>query len=282
MQRFLTAAVAIPVSLAALFLLPPWGWFVLMAVVIDWAAFEYLHIVRPRAPRAPLAVLLGLVPLAAVAMGGIGTALADGAATPQVRLLVLSGPLVIAVGLGTLLLLSRTPLEETLPALGILSFGTVYFALPIASLYLLRVTDPWLICLLMAIVWLGDTAAYYVGSRYGRHRMAPVISPKKSWEGAAASFAIAVLAAAVWSWFRMGGRIDPGILAVSAVTAAAAQTGDLVESMIKRGTGVKDSGTVLPGHGGMFDRMDAMLFAAPVLLFGHWLLESLRAFGRSV
>jgi phosphatidate cytidylyltransferase len=185
------------------------------------------------------------------------------------------------VGLGTLLLLSRTPLAEIIPALGILSFGIPYFALPIASLYLLRVADPWLVFLLMAIVWLGDTAAYYVGSRYGRHKMAPVISPKKSWEGATASFAVALLSAGVWCWFRLG-RLDPGILAVSAVTAVAAQIGDLVESMIKRGAGVKDSGSVLPGHGGLLDRMDAMLFAAPVLLFGLWLLESLRASGRSV
>jgi len=267
MQRLLTAAVATPFALAALFLLPPWGWFLVAAAVIDWAAFEYLHIVRPRAPKAPLAIVLVLVPLAAVA---IGAALSDGAAIPQVRLLLLSGPLVISVALGTLLLLSRTPLEETLPALGILSFGIPYFALPIASLYLLRVADPWWVFLLMGIVWLGDSAAYYVGSRFGRHKMAPVISPQKSWEGAAASFATALLAAGVWCWCRRGG-LDPGILAVSAITAVAAQIGDLVESMIKRGAGVKDSGSVLPGHGGLLDRLDAMLFAAPVFLLGLWL-----------
>jgi phosphatidate cytidylyltransferase len=278
MQRLLTAAVGTPVVLAALFLLPPWAWFVLMAVVVDWAALEYLKIVSPRAPQAPLTLLLVLVPLAA---GAIGAALSDGATIPQIRLLLLSGPLVISVALGTLLLLSRTPLEQVIPALGILGFGIPYFALPVASLYLLRVADPWWVFLLMAIVWLGDTAALYVGSRYGRHKLAPVISPKKSWEGAAASFVTALLSAGVWCWFRMG-RLDPGILAVSAVTGVTAQLGDLVESMIKRGTGVKDSGSVLPGHGGMLDRMDAMLFAAPVLLFGLWLLESLTASGRSV
>ncbi|HSS77697.1 MAG TPA: phosphatidate cytidylyltransferase [Thermoanaerobaculia bacterium] len=278
MKRLLTAAVATPVALAALFLLPPWGWFLVAAVVIEWAAFEYLHVVRARAPKAPLAILLVLVPLAAIAMGA---ALSGGASIPQVRLLLLSGPLVISVAIGTLLLLSRTPLEETLPALGILSFGIPYFALPIASLYLLRLADPWLVFLLMAIVWLGDSAAYYVGSKFGRHKLAPVISPKKSWEGAAASFAIAMVAAGVWSWFRLG-RLDPGILAVSAVTAVTAQIGDLVESMIKRGVGIKDSGSVLPGHGGMLDRMDAMIFAAPVLLFGLWLLESLGTSSRSL
>ncbi len=278
MQRLLTAAVGTFVALASLFLMPAWGWFLVVAVVVDWAAVEYLHIVRPLAAKAPVAILVALVPVAAIAIAG---ALSEGAAIPQIRLLLLSGPLLLSVILGTLLLLGRTPLEETLPALGILCFGIPYFALPIASLYLLRVIDPWLVFLLMAIVWLGDSAAYYVGRRFGRHKMAPVVSPKKSWEGAAASFAMALLAAGVWCWFRLH-RIDPGILAVSAFTAVAAQIGDLVESLIKRGTGVKDSGTVLPGHGGMLDRLDAMLFAAPVLLFGLWLLESLTASGRSV
>ena len=110
-----------------------------------------------------------------------------------------------------------------------------------------------------------------MGSRFGRHKMAPVISPKKSWEGAAAGFAIALIAAAVWSVARHG-ALRPGILALAALTAVAAQIGDLVESMIKRGAGVKDSGRVLPGHGGVLDRMDALLFAAPVLLLGVWLL----------
>ena len=99
--------------------------------------------------------------------------------------------------------------------------------------------------------------------------MAPVVSPKKSWEGAAASFVVAVVAAAVWDFYRRG-ALEPGLLAAAAVTAVAAQIGDLVESMIKRSSGVKDSGNVLPGHGGMLDRIDAMLFAAPVLLFSLW------------
>jgi len=168
--------------------------------------------------------------------------------------------------------LNARVLEETIPALGILGFGIPYFAVPIASLHHLKRVDPWLVFLLMAIVWLGDTAAYYVGSRFGRHKMAPVISPKKSWEGAAAGWITSLLAAAVWSVLRLD-RLDLGLLAVAGLTAAAAQVGDLVESMIKRGAGVKDSGSVLPGHGGVLDRMDAMLFAAPVLLIGLWLLR---------
>jgi phosphatidate cytidylyltransferase len=270
MKRLLTAAIAAPLAIAALFFLPHWGWFALIAVIVDWAAFEYVQIVRPRAPHAPLSLLVVLVPVAAAALS---FALLETVGLFQMRLLLLAAALLISVGLGTLLLLARTPLEETLPALGILGFGLPYFALPIASIHRLKLIDPWLVFLLMAIVWLGDTAAFYVGSKLGRHKMAPVISPKKSWEGAAAGFAVSLAAAAVWAWVRLG-RIEPGFLLVAAATAAMAQIGDLVESMIKRGAGVKDSGSVLPGHGGLLDRMDAMLFAAPVFLFGLWLLRA--------
>ncbi|HEY2739135.1 MAG TPA: phosphatidate cytidylyltransferase [Thermoanaerobaculia bacterium] len=269
MQRLITAAIGTPLALAALFLLPHTWWFLVIAVFIEMAAWEYLAIVRPRAPHAPLWTLLVVIPLLAVALSA--------SAMPGVWPLAPEASLLIAatlvsVGLGSLILLSRTPLEEALPALGVLAFGIPYFAVPIASLHLLKRSDPWLVFLLMAIVWLGDSAAFYAGSRFGRHKMAPVVSPKKSWEGATAGFLISVAAAAVWSYFRLG-RVDPALLGVAAVTAAAAQIGDLVESVIKRGAGVKDSGHVLPGHGGVFDRMDAMLFAAPVLLLGLWLLR---------
>lgn len=268
MQRLLTAAVLTPLALLALFKLPgPW-WFAVVAILVDVAVFEYIQIVRGRAPHAPLRLLLVLVPLTALA---ISASLFEGGAPLDPRLHLFTGGLLLSVGLASLVLLSRVPLVETLDALGILGFGVLYFALPIASMHYLQQADPWLVFLLMAIVFLGDTAAYYVGSALGRHRMAPVISPKKSWEGAVAGFATSVAAAAVWSGWKLG-RVDPELLAVAAVTALAAQVGDLVESMIKRGSGVKDSGHILPGHGGILDRLDAMLFAGPVLLLGLWVL----------
>jgi len=269
MQRLITAAIGTPLALAALFLLPHAWWFLVIAVFIELAAWEYLTIVRPRAPHAPLWTLLVVMPLLAVALSA---SIMPGVwpLAPEASLLLAAT--LVSVGLGSLILLSSTPLEEALPALGVLAFGIPYFAVPIASLHQLKRSDPWLVFLLMAIVWLGDSAAFYAGSRWGRHKMAPLVSPKKSWEGAAAGFLTSVVAAAVWSYFRLG-RVDPALLGVAAVTAAAAQIGDLVESVIKRGAGVKDSGNVLPGHGGVFDRMDAMLFAAPVLLLGLWLLR---------
>jgi phosphatidate cytidylyltransferase len=267
MKRLLTAAVGTPVILAAVFLLVNWWFFALMVLFMEGAVWEYVEIGRSHAPRAPLRILLLLVPAFSL---GLSLVLLESASPDSRRLLVLGGALLLSVGIGTILLFSRTPLEEMPAALGVLAFGVLYFALPTTSLQLLQKIDPWVIFLLLAIVWLGDTAAYYVGSRMGRHKMAPVISPKKSWEGAAASFAVAVISAALWSVCRRGG-LDLGLLGAAALTAVAAQIGDLVESMIKRSSGVKDSGNILPGHGGMLDRMDAMLFAAPVLLFTLWI-----------
>lgn len=265
-QRLLTAAVAVPLSLWAVFKLPWVGFFLLCVALIDWGAFEFVRLVRPWAPDAPLAVLVLLVPMAALAMV---FSLDAGEHAHFVGPFLVSAIALLSLGLSTLVLFSRTPVHQGLPALGILSFGVPYFALPIASLTWLQRHDPWVVFLLCAIVWLGDTAALAAGMAFGKHKMAPVVSPKKSWEGALGGFVVSVGATAVWSYFRLGG-IDGPLLLVGAVTAIVAQVGDLVESLVKRGAGVKDSGGVLPGHGGMFDRMDSMLFAAPTLLVGLW------------
>jgi len=120
---------------------------------------------------------------------------------------------------------------------------------------------------LLAIVWIGDTAAWAVGSAIGRHKLAPVVSPGKSWEGAGAGLVGGLFAMGVWSLLRLGElRLD--LLVLAALTAVAAQLGDLLESVIKRGAGMKDSSSLLPGHGGFFDRMDALLLATPVYVAG--------------
>src|SRR5436305_6615668 len=255
MKRLLTAAVGAPIILASVFLLNGWWFFAVMAVIFEGAVWEYAEIGRSHAPRAPLRLLLLLSPAAAVALS---FALSEPAGAGSLRLLLLAGSLALSVGLGTVLLFSRPPLEEMLPALGLLGFGIPYLALPLSSLHLLQGIDPWVIVLLLAIVWLGDAAAFYVGSAVGRHKMAPVISPKRRWEGAAASFVVAVAAAAVWDVCRRG-SVEPGVMAAAAGTAVAAQIGDLMESMIKRGSGVKDAGSIPPGPGRVLDRMDAML-----------------------
>jgi phosphatidate cytidylyltransferase len=122
----------------------------------------------------------------------------------------------------------------------------------------------WLMFGLM-VNWIGDTGAYYVGRRYGRHKLAPAASPGKTWEGAVASTATGVVFGLIYMPLAVPG-ISPARVALLALAAnVAGQLGDLAESAIKRGAGVKDSGALLPGHGGMLDRVDSTVFALPVL-----------------
>jgi phosphatidate cytidylyltransferase len=184
----------------------------------------------------------------------------------------------------------RAQMSGAYPAAAASTFAFVYIAVPMAMLVQLRQQWAgafWLLYLLL-VVWAGDIFAYFVGRSVGRHLMAPRISPKKTWEGAAASLVASLTVGILFfnyalpiSTFllRVGliqrrdglfGLEKPElwpILPLTVVLNIAAQLGDLVESLIKRGAGVKDSGTILPGHGGMLDRIDALLFAAPVLWF---------------
>ena len=184
----------------------------------------------------------------------------------------------------------RTQMSEAYPAAAASAFAFAYIALPMGMLVQLRQQWAgafWILYLLL-VVWAGDIFAYFVGRALGRHLMAPRISPKKTWEGAAASLAASLGVGILLfnyslqissSLLRLGlierrdglfGLEKPEMWPIVLLTVAlniAAQLGDLVESLIKRGAGVKDSGAILPGHGGMLDRIDALLFAAPVLWF---------------
>jgi phosphatidate cytidylyltransferase len=184
----------------------------------------------------------------------------------------------------------RADLSTAFPAAIVSAFSFAYVALPLGFLVQLR--EQWsgafLLLYLLLLVWAGDIFAYFVGRSLGRHLMSPRISPKKTWEGALASMlASLVVGVLLYNYalpistfllnMHLIARRDgffalqkpplaPTLL-LSAAINIAAQLGDLVESLIKRGAGVKDSGTILPGHGGMLDRIDALLFAAPVLWY---------------
>ncbi len=273
MKRLLTAAVGLPLVLLATFRSPPLGFFVFGVLTLGLASVEFAGIAKAWAPRLPRLVLPPLVI-------GLAAFLALPEASRSFSAVGVFGVLIaLSIGVSTLVLLAQTPLEQVPATIGTLAFGVPYFALPIASVCHLQRTDPWLVFLLLAINWLGDTAAYYVGSAWGKHRMAPVVSPKKTWEGAAAGLAIGIVATLVWSQARLG-RVDVALLAVGVATAVAGQVGDLVESLFKRHAGVKDSGNLLPGHGGIFDRCDALLFGAPVLWYGLLAAEPWLSLGR--
>lgn len=174
--------------------------------------------------------------------------------------------LLVALALIALVLAMRTgDLAQSLPQAALRVMGVVYvfgcwkFALP------LRERSPHWLMFALLVNWAGDAGAYYIGRAFGKHKLASRISPKKTWEGTAGSLLVSALIAGAYLV-----RFVPGVSIASAVAAtfaanAAGQLGDLAESAMKRGAGVKDSGTLLPGHGGMLDRVDSTLFALPVV-----------------
>jgi phosphatidate cytidylyltransferase len=203
----------------------------------------------------------------------------------ELGLLVVAGILLMAVAMG------RSDLRLVLPSAAAGVLALLYIAATLMALVGLR-AHPWgkfLILYLFVVVWSGDTFAYYTGRAIGRHKLAPRVSPGKTWEGTIASlvgssvlgvlmFAFAPALVGLLMRIRLLQPSDavssPAWLSPPIWTAVllsiainvAAQIGDLVESAIKRGAGVKDSGSLLPGHGGILDRIDALLFAAPIAL----------------
>lgn len=266
-QRVLTALVAIPIALGANFWLPNTFFLGLCVLALAATSWEFGRLARHWAPSAPWAGLPILVTLAAAGLVIEGAWHAgrpvwlDGTAVLTVLLLLV----VTAVMIG------RGDVRDAAPTLGLLAFALPYFAVPAVAVGRLQAIDPWLLLLLLLIVWIGDSAAYYVGSAFGKRKLAPTISPNKSWEGAVGGFLGSVSVAAAWCALRSDG-LDLTLLGIAAATAIAGQVGDLVESMVKRGAGVKDSSQLLPGHGGLYDRLDALLLAAPVFYLGiAWL-----------
>jgi phosphatidate cytidylyltransferase len=272
MKRVFTAAVLVPLVLLLLLR----GSFLLVlvatALVAELATWEYISIADAHGSRIPRnLVLIAIAVLFA--------------ATFHNRFLVL--PVIGLCGLALLIVCSfRSPLERVLPDTAFSVFALIYIGLTLATVPLVWVQQdgPSLLVFLFCIVWTGDTAALYVGRNIGRTKLSPRISPNKSWEGSAASLAGGLLIAAalvalsrsleersIFTLHFAGPLARWLVLAV--VLNLFAQVGDLVESAIKRGAGVKDSGAMLPGHGGLLDRIDALLLAAPVLWYAQWIQE---------
>jgi phosphatidate cytidylyltransferase len=172
---------------------------------------------------------------------------------------------VVAALLGMALAMREPDLRRALPHAAMMVLGVVYIFGAFRCGALIRAENPHWLMFALLVSWIGDTGAYYVGRKWGRHKMAPRVSPAKSWEGSAASIATAMAAGAVYLHFCLPAVSLPLALALSAAVDIAGQIGDLAESAIKRGAGVKDSGRLLPGHGGLLDRVDSTLFALPTV-----------------
>ncbi len=296
-QRVATAAVLIPLVLLLVLKAPFYVLAIVAGAVALLAIIEFLKLVTHYAVQP-----LGRETYGFVAAFFVFVIVASTNRTPLVETAAMLYGITLAAALAPFVFLTvamrmkRSNLAAGYPAAAASVFAFVYIAIPMALLVAIRQQPAgaiWTIYTLLA-VWAGDIFAYFVGSSLGRHRMSPEISSKKTWEGAAASVLASVIVGTRWIQHAPGissallrvGLIDRRdgmfgleqpqlwpIILLSAVVNIAAQLGDLVESLIKRGAGVKDSGTILPGHGGMLDRIDAMLFAVPVVwAYGAWRL----------
>ncbi len=181
------------------------------------------------------------------------------------------------LGLCVLSIFTRRPLVEALPAAGISASGLLLVAFPLSFAIRLHGAGqfgPRLLLFALMIVWVGDTLAYFVGRSLGRIKLAPKLSPQKTWEGTAASLIGSLAVGFVFTkWIPIETK---HLLGMAAVGNVAGQVGDLLESAYKRSAGVKDSGSLLPGHGGVLDRIDALILAIPVVwYYWHWVFARL-------
>jgi phosphatidate cytidylyltransferase len=295
MKRVLTAVALIPVVLLILFRAPDWLYSGFIGLIAVLAAHEYFGIAVQYQRKLHIYIVevaIGLYFLGHCLRGisafgtlHFGTRFEEWAFDATgVRVL----PLVL-VALGMFL----WEMPEVLPSAAFSYFGFVYIAYTLGAISLVghQENGRVIVFVFLVTVWSGDIFAYYVGRAFGKHKLAEQISPKKTWEGAIASTVGATLVSILLIHYIYS--IDLALVKLDALPSQsflyadapiyapplwlaiafgllvniAAQLGDLAESALKRGAGVKDSGTILPGHGGILDRIDALLFAAPVLWF---------------
>lgn len=286
-KRIVTAVILIPLVLLLVLKAPLYVMAIVAGAVAMLAAAEFLKLVTTYGVQP-----MSSATLAYVALFFVCITIASSKSTPLVETSAMMYFICGATALASFLFLTvgmqRADLRSGYPAAAASTFAFAYIAIPMALLVGIRQQPAGAIYVIytLLVVWAGDIFAYFVGKGVGRNRMSPRISPNKTWEGAIASVVASVLIGTLWirhapgvsAFFLQNGLIQPrdgmfglqqppllSIVVLSSIVNLAAQLGDLVESLIKRGAGVKDSGAILPGHGGMLDRIDAMLFAVPVV-----------------
>lgn len=262
MKRIATALVAVPLLLALLLKGPAWL-FTLLALICALAAYWEISTLSAKVGFRTLPVGYLLVPLLVLSFypGFPGL--------PAMALVSIS-----LVGISAIY--SRRPSLETLGAIAMTFLGTIYVGALLGSVVGIRAIDPerggrlWVIFLL-AVVMMGDAGAYYVGSAWGRRPLAPILSPKKTIEGLIGGVVVSVATALALRTLVLHELPLLAALGLGLALALLGVAGDLFESLLKRSAGVKDTSTLIPGHGGVLDRVDSILFAAPVLwLYLTW------------
>lgn len=267
MTRVLSGVVMVALAVAVVWFAPSRLFLIVAQVLALLAVSEYMGLVvsrpgRPAAGGFTLVTWLTMGMAAATVACSVTLATA-GPASPS----VVGALLVAVVGLATLAMLQWDGGPGALTAVAVATFPTLYLGLPMGALVLIRDRHGAQgLFVLMLTVMISDTAQYYTGRALGRRPLAPIISPKKTVEGALGGFLFGALAFAALgrSWLPQLAWSWPVWTALGVVIVAAGIAGDLFESMLKRSAGVKDSSALIPGHGGVLDRIDALLFAAPV------------------
>ena len=270
MKRILTAAVLIPVVLILVFLGPKWHWVFTLAVtaVAALAGWEFLGLTQHAGANPPKIAVMAV----------LGILFATNSEWPDRTMAVFC---LLSLALLVYCTFMR-PVEQVMADATASVFCLVYIGLTLLSLPALhdQPNGASLVTFLLCAVWAGDTVALYVGRAWGKRKLAPTLSPNKTWEGAIGSMAGSLMAAGILIGLAMLlQKRDLGTLSypddiwywllMAVVVNVAAQLGDLAESALKRSVGVKDSGTLLPGHGGILDRIDALLLAAPALWYAQ-------------
>jgi phosphatidate cytidylyltransferase len=257
--RVLTAAVLLLLVLAAIFLLPAVWWQLLLIVPLIVAGHEWSRLAGfSRASEAAFlcALIAGGMVVWLVARPGPARAGYAVVASHAVHACSVAFWLVMVPCWLWLKLKVRN--QPALAAAGLVVLLPAWLAL--AQLQ----SNPYLLLCLLAVVWIADTAAYFAGRALGRHKLAPAISPGKTWEGVAGAFAAVTVYAAALHFARLPADEIYLVIGAFFCMTAFSIVGDLFESWMKRGAGVKDSGAILPGHGGMLDRIDGMVAAMPL------------------
>jgi len=251
-QRLITAAVALPILAAGVVFLPPWGLALILGLIAAGGQWELyrMHFTGPMPGAAWPALVGGVLVVGATPLGYGPTALAAAAlVVPLVRLL------------------SRRAQGTALAETGVLALGLLYVAFLLSHVAALHAAPHgvrWVFYLLL-VTWAGDASAYWVGSRFGRRRLTEV-SPGKTVEGTLGGIGASVVAAYLGMTFAPG-LSAPDPLWIGLGLGVLAVLGDLTESLFKRGAGIKDSGNLFPGHGGVLDKLDSFLFTAPALFY---------------
>jgi phosphatidate cytidylyltransferase len=272
--RIATAAVLIPVVIAIVWWAPPVLLAALAALIAILALLEFFNLgdrIGLRGFKKWSYFCAALIFYAQYSAGFLikhsfseGISIVRGPAGGALS--IEAALLIFIFGCVSLGLSTRRPLHEVLPAVAISAAGILFVALPFSYIVRLNEIDQvgrQLVLFTLVLIWAGDMLAYFVGKGLGRLPMAPALSPKKTWEGAVGNVIASMLVGVLFArWMQMDVTIP---LVIAGVANIAGQAGDLIESAYKRGAAVKDSGALLPGHGGMLDRIDSLILAAPVV-----------------